>query len=85
MRVETHLCREFEAWFANNKLPLMPPDELSCELDYARDVTNDAGKIDKITRQLQWLADFIKHWEKVTRGPGAPYRPRAEAALGHEP
>ena len=54
-----------------NKLPLMPADELSYELDYARDVTNDACKIDKITRQLQWLADFIKHWEKVTRGAGA--------------
>jgi hypothetical protein len=60
VRVETHLCREYEAWCADNKLPHMPADELSVELDYARDVTDDVRKIDRITRQLQWLATFIK-------------------------
>jgi hypothetical protein len=45
----------------------MPAEELSCELDYARDVTDDACKADRITHQLQWLATFIKRWEKVTR------------------
>jgi hypothetical protein len=30
-------------------------------------VTDDARKIDRITHQLQWLATFIKRWEKVTR------------------
>jgi hypothetical protein len=49
----------------------MPADELSSELDYARDLTDDPRKIDKIAGQLQWLADFIKRREKVTRGPGA--------------
>ena len=49
MRVETNLCREYEAWCANNKLPCMPADELSVELDYARDLTDDVRKIDRIT------------------------------------
>jgi hypothetical protein len=49
----------------------MPADELSVELDYARDLTDDVRKIDRITHQLQWLATFSKRWEKVTRGPGA--------------
>ena len=70
MRVETQLCRKYEAWCADNKLPYMPADELSVELDYARDVAGDVRKIDRITHQLQWLATFIKRWEKVTRGPG---------------
>ena len=48
----------------------MPPDELSSELDYARGLTDDACKIDKIARQLQWLADFKKRWEKVTHLAG---------------
>jgi hypothetical protein len=39
------------------------------ELHYARDLTEDARKIDKITQQLQWLATFIKRWEKATREP----------------
>lgn len=73
MHVETHLCREYEAWCANNKLPYMPADELAVELDCARDLTDDVRKIDRITHQLQWLATFIKRWEKVTRGPGAEY------------
>ena len=73
MHVETHLCREYEAWCANNKLPYMPADELSVELDCARDLTDDVRKIDRITHKLQWLATFIKRWEKVTRGPGAEY------------
>ncbi len=67
MRVEVHLCREYEAWCAENKLPHMPAHELSVELDYARDVTDDMRKIDRITHQLQWLATSIKRWEKVTR------------------
>jgi hypothetical protein len=71
VRVETQLCSEYETWCAGNKLPLMPADELSCELDCTRDVINDASKVDRITHQLQWLADFIKRWEKVTRGPVA--------------
>jgi hypothetical protein len=54
-----------QAWCANNKLPYMPPDELSSELDYARDLTDDTCKIDKIAGQLQWLADFKQRWEKV--------------------
>ena len=65
------LAAEYEAWCADNKLPHMPPDELSEELHYARDLTDDARKIDKITQQLQWLATFIKRREKATRGPGA--------------
>ena len=73
MRVETHLCREYEAWCADNKLQPMPADELSVELDCARDLTDDVRKIDRITHQLQWLATFIKRWEKVTRGPGAEH------------
>jgi hypothetical protein len=36
----------------------------------ARDLTDDAREIDKIAGQLQWLADFIKRQEKVTRGAG---------------
>ncbi len=50
----------------------MPADELSVELDYARDVSDDVRKIDRITHQLQWLAAFIKRWEKVTRQGCAP-------------
>ena len=37
------------------------------------DLTDDVRKIDRITHQLQWLATFIKRWEKVTRGPGAEH------------
>jgi hypothetical protein len=59
------LWAEYRAWCAD-KLPHMPADELSSELDYARDLTDDARKIDKIAGQLQWLADFKKRWEKVT-------------------
>jgi hypothetical protein len=59
------LFAEYNAWCADNKLPHMPADELSSELDYARDLTDDACKIDKIAGQLQWLADFKKRWEKV--------------------
>jgi hypothetical protein len=59
------LFAEYKAWCANNKLPHMPPDELSNELDYARDWTDDTRKIDKIAGQLQWLADFKGRWEKV--------------------
>jgi hypothetical protein len=73
VRVETPLCSEYEAWCADNKLPHMPADELSVELDYARDLTDDVCKIDRITHQLQWLATFIKRWENVTRGPGAEH------------
>jgi hypothetical protein len=40
------LCREYETWCADNKLPYMPPDELSAELDYARDLTHDVRKIE---------------------------------------
>ena len=61
------LLAEHKAWCADNKLPHMPADELSSELDYARDLTDDAHKIDKIAGQLQWLADFKKRWENVTR------------------
>jgi hypothetical protein len=64
------LFAEYKAWCADNKLPHMPPDELSNELDYGRDLTNDMCEIDKIAGQLQWLADFIKRWEKVTHGAG---------------
>jgi hypothetical protein len=64
------LFAEYEAWCAANKLPHKPADELSSELDYARDLTDDARKIDKIAGQLQWLADFKKRWEKVTRPAG---------------
>ena len=59
------LFAEYKAWCADNKLPHMPADELSSELNYARDLTDDARKIDKIAAQLQWLADFKKRWEKV--------------------
>jgi hypothetical protein len=59
------LFAEYKAWCANNKLPHMPSDELSNELDYARDWTDDTRKIDKIAGQLQWLADFKARWEKV--------------------
>jgi hypothetical protein len=59
------LFAEYEAWCADNKLPHMPADELSSELDYARDLTDDTRKIDKISEQLQWLADFKRRWEKV--------------------
>jgi hypothetical protein len=65
------LFAEYEAWCAANKLPHKPADELSSELDYARDLTDDAREIDKIAGQLQWLADFKKRWEKVTRRAGA--------------
>ena len=61
------LFAEYKAWCANNKLPHVPADELSSELDYARDLTDDMCKIDKIARQLQWLADFKNRWEKVAR------------------
>ena len=72
MRVEIHLCREYEAWCADNKLPHMPADELSVELDYARDVTDDARKIDRITAPTTMArATFIKRWEKVTRRAAA--------------
>jgi hypothetical protein len=67
---EQSLCREYEAWCADNNLPQMPADELSVELHYARGSSDDATEIDRIARQLQWLAAFIKRWEKVTRGPG---------------
>ena len=68
---EQSLCAEYEAWCAANKLPHKPADELSSELDYARDLTDDACKIDKIAGQLQWLADFKKRWEMLTRPAGA--------------
>ena len=64
------LFAEYKAWCADNKLPHMPADELSSELDYARDLTDEVRKIDKIAEQQQWLADFIKRWENVTRGAG---------------
>jgi hypothetical protein len=48
MRVETHLCREYEAWCTDNKLPHMPADELFVELDYSPDLTDDVRKIDRI-------------------------------------
>ena len=47
------LFAEYKAWCADNKLPYMPADELSSKLDYARDLTDDARKIDKIAEQLQ--------------------------------
>ena len=59
------LFAEYEAWCAANNLPHMSADELSSELDYARDLTDNMCKIDKIAGQLQWLADFKKRWEKV--------------------
>jgi hypothetical protein len=59
------LFAEYKAWCADNKLPHVPADELSSEFDYARDLTDDMCKIDKISGQLQWLADFKKRWEKV--------------------
>jgi hypothetical protein len=62
----TQLCREYEAWCGDNKLPYMPAHELSTELDCARDLTGDVRKIDRITHQLQWLATFINRCEKVT-------------------
>ena len=65
------LFAEYEAWCAANKLPHVPADELSSELDYARDLTDDAREIDKIAGQLQWLADFKKRWEMLTRLAGA--------------
>ena len=68
---EQSLCAEYEAWCADNKLPHMPADELSEELHYARDLTEDPRKIDKITQQLQWLATFIKRWEEASREPRA--------------
>jgi hypothetical protein len=68
---EQSLCAEYEAWCADNKLPQMPAGELSEELHYARDLTDDPRKIDKITQQLQWLATFIKRWEEATREPRA--------------
>ena len=64
------LFAEYEAWCAANKLPHVPADELSSELDYARGLTDDACKIDKIARQLQWLADFKKRWEKIKHPAG---------------
>ena len=67
---EQSLCAEYEAWCAANKLPHKPADELSSELDYARDLTDEVRKIDKIAEQQQWLADFIKRWENITRGAG---------------
>jgi hypothetical protein len=45
----------------------MPADELSEELHYARDLTDDPRQIGKITRQLQSLATFIKRWEEAKR------------------
>jgi hypothetical protein len=68
---EQSLRAEYEAWCAVNKLPHRAADELSSELDYARDLADDPCEIDKIAGQLQWLADFIKRREQVTRGPGA--------------
>jgi len=65
------LFAEYKAWCADNKLPHMPADELSSELDYARDLTDDACKIDKIAGQLQWLAEFKQRWEILTRLAGA--------------
>ena len=62
---EQTLRHEYEAWCADNNLPHMPADKLSSQLDYARDLTEDRCKIDKIAGQLQWLADFKKRWEKV--------------------
>ena len=59
------LFAEYKAWCTANKLPHKPADQLSSELDYARDLTDDMCKIDKIAGQLQWLADFKKRWEKV--------------------
>ena len=67
---EQSLFAEYDAWCADNKLPICRSDEQSSELDYARDLTDDAREIDKITQQLQWLAGFIKLWEEATRGPG---------------
>ena len=60
------LFAEYKAWCAANKLPHVPADELSSELNYARNLTDDQRKIDKIAGQLQWLANFQKRWEKVT-------------------
>jgi hypothetical protein len=68
---EQSLRAEYEAWCAVNKLPHRPADELSSKLDDARDLTDDPCEIDKIAGQLQWLADFIKRREQVTRWPGA--------------
>ena len=68
---EQSLYAEYQAWCADDKLPHMPADELLEELHYARDLTDDAHKMDKITQQLQWLATFIKRWEEATREPGA--------------
>jgi hypothetical protein len=67
---EQSLCAEYEAWCAANKLPHKPAAELSSELDYARDLTDDARKIDRIAEQLQWLATFIKRWENLRRRAG---------------
>jgi hypothetical protein len=67
---EQTLRHEYEAWCADNNLPRMPADELSVELHYARASSDDATEVDRIARQLQWLAAFIKRWEKVTRRPG---------------
>jgi hypothetical protein len=61
------LFAEYKAWCAGNKLPHMPADELSSQLDCARDLTDDPRKLDKIAEQLQWLADFKKRWEKAAR------------------
>ena len=62
------LFAEYKAWCTANKLPHVPADELSSELDYARGLTNDTRRIDKIAGQLQWLADFKQRWEILTPG-----------------
>jgi hypothetical protein len=36
-------------------------------------LTDDARKIGKIAGHLQWIADFIKRWEKGTHGAGAEH------------
>jgi hypothetical protein len=65
------LVAEYEAWCTDNELPHKPPDELMEELHAARDLTDAARKIDRITAQLQWLAAFIERLENAKRGPGA--------------
>jgi hypothetical protein len=70
---EQSLFAEYDAWCADNKLPTCRPDEQSSELDYARDLTDDARKIDKTAGNCNGSPDFIKRWEKVTRGAGAEH------------
>lgn len=52
MATEQELCREYDAWCAEQKLPHISADELICE-----DVTD---------AQRAWLRDFISRWEEAT-------------------